>query len=1467
MSTYDPKLLKKLQDPAYRLKLLQEAGTAVETPELPDSYVEEEKEEKPSAIQPDAKTYTITELRNQEDFQNDGLKVFRYISDNRNVLENVLAGEQALMTPQIPKEKRDYNQEGFAPDIVEFLRDEEYKLGTLFSNAAALENAPEDVLRAYRNIRQKFENSDMEGAHEWLNWGADVGTDLITDPVNLLSLLAIPFSGGQSASAKTAAQLLAKEGVKKKITERLAQFATSRETAVAAVAGGAWTGLADYGMQSRDVAVDNAEEVSLLQTGIATGVGAIAAPLGAAGLGAAGRGIKKGAKAVAGGVSRGAEELKRSYDYVFRGLDKNNLNRAVDPEEVATRDLAENGLGELVDREALSFDAKRLGFSDEGSDFIEGVFSVIDDPQEVIKVVNTYGRKEGLGDDAIEEMVDTIFRSEGPPTRGKIAQSMVNTGHWMQKLPAWYGGKVSTFLDPYVKHSPIVAKLQKNFRYDQQRSILGERSLEGEDYAETLGDIFGRHFVRYKETMNPVLKATNVLGRAKSYQALTRSIRGTLSGDEVIDTAALNIRKQLDDTAEELKDLGLYEEADLISGNYFPRLWNRKVIKSNQKEFKSLLLKVGEAKTEQEADDIVLSMLSKQNDFGDEGTLSNSFLSKRKFENITDDTMFEKFLDNDANNVLQSYFNSMSKQMAKQKTFGATNFKGLKDLYLKDAQRELMDAGEGDLAENVEKDLYRVWSAQTGEGVSQFGNDKGRFVIDTVTTATRIALLPLATLSSLTEVMLNMSRGGIISTSKHFGSALKEGAKILTYDTVDLLVKNHGLTRPQAFRKMQRFGIALDQSVADQVERLSGDNVQHWRKLNNAAFKVNLLEPWTKTVQLTSFNVGRDIISNNLKALAKTQGETLTPRLKTKQDELLELGVDIKKGLAWIKRTEGDVNVEDDFMLDLDKSAGRYVNEIILNPDKSSGLRSKVLSGNPFTTMLFQLTAYPSAFTNTVLKDLAKRTTRNIAKGDAGASAQVVGTVLALQAGGMLNNYARNSMFNQDDQYRYKSAGDLYMEGAARWGGNGLYLDVFNRAKDSSAYRGNIFTAASSGFGPIVGGTLSAVQAGNVGAFVPMFTPGYGALNKDKKKFIRKKAYEAGQEVQEFLVEPKKSAYNKGGEVLDVPNVPTEPDQRIDKVTGRPYNQQAGAAFTDQEDRQDPLQRMGFGRGGYVFGGVISKGVQKIISKPLSQVIKEYSKGDVSDEVAEEAAEKILYNFKGFDDMPGIIDIEPEIEDYIKLETKALLEEKHDLSMDQIKEQFPEFINKKGELVGGEEFSKARKYTPDEIETNTEAGKYEDAFEEDTSDIRAEIQDVLDALKLTQKDKKDLNALLLKQANVKSVRAPKKKGGKVLRSLYANGSKVTTKGRKVYKDKEGQSYSERTETVQLKNGKWVNYPTVDRDGNKIPEELFEKLVESQVTKEGVVDFITGETLPLYNDVNTAVEAAKRRSKSLLNKDK
>jgi len=62
-----------------------------------------------------------------------------------------------------------------------------------------------------------------------------------------------------------------------------------------------------------------------------------------------------------------------------------------------------------------------------------------------------------------------------------------------------------------------------------------------------------------------------------------------------------------------------------------------------------------------------------------------------------------------------------------------------------------------------------------------------------------------------------------------------------------------------------------------------------------------------------------------------------------------------------------------------------------------------------------------------------------------------------------------------------------------------------------------------------------------------------------------------------------RAVYKLGGEVLNVPNVPVKPEQRIDKMTGVPYDQQAGAAFVDNDD---PLRRLGFKGGGAV---VISK--------------------------------------------------------------------------------------------------------------------------------------------------------------------------------------------------------------------------------------------------------------------------------------
>ena len=237
----------------------------------------------------------------------------------------------------------------------------------------------------------------------------------------------------------------------------------------------------------------------------------------------------------------------------------------------------------------------------------------------------------------------------------------------------------------------------------------------------------------------------------------------------------------------------------------------------------------------------------------------------------------------------------------------------------------------------------------------------------------------------------------------------------------------------------------------------------------------------------------------------------------------------------------------------------------------------------------------------------------------------------------------------------------------------------------------------------------------------------------------------ATEEDMELMKRMRKST---GGKVsTPIPNAPAEPDERINKLTGLPYNEGAGTAYMDQDD---PMRRMNMAAGGRVKKSAGGK-IAKLIAEPLSKIIKKYSKGEVSDEVAEEAANKILRNFEGSDDMPSLLD-DPDMEDYIKLETKALLEEKHDLTTAQLQEQFPDVIKRAGG-IGGEEFSKVRGYTADERETFEAASSYDDVLG-DTSDIRAEIQYTLDDLKLTQKNM--------------GGRVTKNSGGKVLNKLRRN---------------------------------------------------------------------------------------------------
>tara|TARA_Y100000385_G_C13053994_1_gene621123 strand:- start:65 stop:1789 length:1725 start_codon:yes stop_codon:yes gene_type:complete len=236
-----------------------------------------------------------------------------------------------------------------------------------------------------------------------------------------------------------------------------------------------------------------------------------------------------------------------------------------------------------------------------------------------------------------------------------------------------------------------------------------------------------------------------------------------------------------------------------------------------------------------------------------------------------------------------------------------------------------------------------------------------------------------------------------------------------------------------------------------------------------------------------------------------------------------------------------------------------------------SGLKP-LLHSNPKTAIAFQLLGYPVAFTNTVLKGAAKQLVKDPVRN----TAKVMTAATIMTGMARWTNYVRTG----GESERGKDLDDILYSSIARWGGNGILLDTFSRAQKTAMYSQNPAAYAAMPFGPIASDTLNLFQQGIVpvvGQKLPFYTAFAPAMDiagldgKDRMRTYRKTLKDVQRRLSENVL-PKfeKSApvlgYAKGGEV-EVPNAPAEPDERIDKLTGLPYNEQAGEAYTDQEDR------------------------------------------------------------------------------------------------------------------------------------------------------------------------------------------------------------------------------------------------------------------------------------------------------------
>ena len=1098
-------------------------------------------------------------------------------------------------------------------DVLETFRDSESRFENMIAKALVLEDAPEEIKESYRRIQTKFENIDKEGVGEWMGAIKDYGIDAITDPFNIGAVWFATQTGGVGAPAALAARETAKVAARTTLTKaltgpaavaRLPSRAAStvvRETptgnsvlrslkaamnknpkkSIAAI-GAVQGAIDDVSRQNLAMTVESQEDYNPLQTIVTAGV--------SAGLNV--------------GMTVGIEKLTKKFK---ADSDMDELT----PEKGA--ELFDEGIeGEWIPASAASIlkdiedmlgDAPtvgRLGTAGETRGFKN-----ITPDEELMK---KYATDLGGGARTVEEVRDIILAAaQTENTAGAFRNQLKKKlhAHATHSQSRWIG-KASGVLSPFARVSATAKILQEKFSNELGMSWKVSDRLVGKDYFETQREIQGRFFEDFRSIVEP-LATSKFLRRNKDNaklndeinDALMLAVRGQKAknsdnglGVEInkeINKASVGVKNLYKQMGAELKEAGLIENE---VGDYIPRSWNRKAILENKEGLAKKFEDEGVV-PEGEGLKTVEDMLKIDNQIDSGGGGGFFFSSARSFDNIKKDAVFQEFLDTDVRATMNLYTFQAAKGLAKVRTLGVRNEKEFKDFYINQIRKEMAEAGETFTSKDAER-ITRVYRTTTSENLNRFGK-YSQGAVDGYGLVNRVAYLGLATVSSLTEVLLNFSKAGFKNSYKGLSEAMELSYKGATGNTQSTLMSRHGMTAAEARAEMRKFSLGMDMGLTQLENRLGGDDLQtKWmQNISSKFFKITLLEDWTKFVQTSSFMSGKNLIEENIQALVAHGAKPLGKRQKTLIGELAELDIDYKQAMDWYKNgsKRNDKFYDEKFL----GGAARYANSMILQPSGMSNLKPLLFS-NPKTSIGFQLMGYPAAFTNTVLKGSLKQITKDVNSGDPRNVLKVGVTALSMvQVARIMNDWRSDGKSEEDGQP------NAIYEAIKRVGGLGILADNVTKGYDAAKYNQSVAGYATAPFGPVATDILSATRRGPTKTLLKKIPAAASPVVRilglvdeeaaenfeaDMKHWV----WEQEQNLDEaykgvipsFEAGSPRLGFETGGVVTDVPNAPEEPDERIDKLTGLPYNMQAGDAYRDINDR------IKFSMGGRLIGKKIT---------------------------------------------------------------------------------------------------------------------------------------------------------------------------------------------------------------------------------------------------------------------------------------
>ena len=587
----------------------------------------------------------------------------------------------------------------------------------------------------------------------------------------------------------------------------------------------------------------------------------------------------------------------------------------------------------------------------------------------------------------------------------------------------------------------------------------------------------------------------------------------------------------------------------------------------------------------------------------------HGFMKHRVFDKVPHVEMLP-YIETDVAKVLQDYFVNFSQANVRTKMYGrnipamynaasegkqAGIFKRVQDEFLAKGG----DRGQVDVIMKKLEEMHRL---VTGLDHNTIDNNTVRTLSDWGKLSQQMAHLPLATLSSLTEPLLLLSRARVgdgFNVAYDIGRAMKKQ----TARTFDRMAQQSKRIKGETTRGLKEFddeewveiyrtGLALEQATMDRIEGLTGEALSSGlaKNLQNAFFKTNLLTQWTSAVQLAAFTTGKRLIRQNTESIylhnegIKKLGKK---KLAYLSDQLEELGIPLDQANGWYKKylsKDGVFNVananKDNFYKQrVLRGANRFTREIILNPSTSSANRPLWFS-HPAGQLLMQFAGYPTVFNNTILKRFVNESKEYPLQ----TTPKILATTMLMTSVAMLGNYIRTGGKNWETQ----EPDELVTHAIRRWGGFGAleYFDKTSTNLDLGAGQaGSILKAG----GPLVGDVVDAlIYRKGMAEFVTTNVPGFSALPKDTRDYLKKIGRDGDKALVEFLLtlvgEEESKGFARGG-LVDVPNAKDEPDEMINKFTGLPYN----ATSTSAQDIEDRERRADGSNGAESTGSPLSR--------------------------------------------------------------------------------------------------------------------------------------------------------------------------------------------------------------------------------------------------------------------------------------